>query len=122
MDKLAVECRASSMTRRYARAAPGERAVEGVRRGHWERLPVLGSLRLDGPTAALALEGACDRESSVAYLEHGLLPTPHEGDVAVLDNLSVHKHPDVEALLAAWKEALAAVTAQDAQGWYHACG
>lgn len=87
------------MTRRYGRAAPGERVIEAVPHGHWERLTVIGALRLDGSIAAMTLDGACDTDSFLAYLEQVLVPTLSAGDRVVMDHLSVHKDTRVDAWL-----------------------
>ncbi len=52
---------------------------------------MISSIRLDGSTACMALEGATDTESFRAYVQRVLLPTLRPGDLVVMDNLSPHQ-------------------------------
>jgi transposase len=52
---------------------------------------MISSIRLDGTTAAMTVEGATTGEVFRAYVEHILAPTLRPGDIVVLDNLSPHK-------------------------------
>ena len=47
----------------------------------------------------MTVEGAVDTEVFRAYIRHVLAPTLRQGDVVVMDNLSVHKAPDIEAMI-----------------------
>jgi len=60
---------------------------------------MIGSLRLDGRTACLAIEGATDTEVFRTYVAQVLVPTLHPGDVVILDNLAMHKQPEVQAAI-----------------------
>jgi transposase len=62
---------------------------------------MISSIRLDGSTACMALEGATDTETFRAYVREVLLPTLRPGDLIVMDNLSPHKSDQTLALLAA---------------------
>jgi len=62
---------------------------------------MMASLRLDGSTACMTLEGATDTESFRAYVEVVLAPTLHPGDIVVMDNLSPHKSDPTLSLIAA---------------------
>ena len=53
---------------------------------------MISSIRLDGRTAALAIEGATDTEVFQVYVRQVLCPTLRPGDIVVMDNLSPHKH------------------------------
>ncbi len=56
---------------------------------------MISSIRLDGSTACMALEGTTDTESFRAYVSEVLRPTLRPGDIVVMDNLSPHKkRPD----------------------------
>ena len=55
----------------------------------------MAGLRLEGLTAPAVFNGPIDNVSFVAYVEHVLTSTLRAGDVVVLDNLAVHKQPDV---------------------------
>ena len=49
--------------------------------------------------SSLAATRPIDTACFVAYVEQVLVPTLRPGDVVVLDNLAVHKHPDVRAAI-----------------------
>lgn len=126
---------------------------------------MISSVRLDGTTACLTIEGATDTAVFFAYVREILVPSLHPGDIVVMDNLAPHKHDQILALiraagasvrflpayspdlnpiemmwskvkallrkaaarthtdlLAAIAAALAAVTAENARGWFAACG
>lgn len=153
------------MTRLRGRSPKGERLVCHAPHGHWRTTTMISSVRLDGTTACMTIEGATNTEVFYAYVREVLAPSLRRGDIVVMDNLGAHKnertlalieavgaevrflpayspdlnpielmwskvkarlrkaqarnHPD---LLAAIASALAAVTPQDALGWFAHCG
>jgi transposase len=60
---------------------------------------MISSIRLDGTTACMAIEGATDTEVFRAYVREVLVPTLRPGDVVVMDNLAPHKNDLTLALL-----------------------
>jgi transposase len=56
---------------------------------------MLGSIRLDGVTSCLVIEGATDSDVFREYVRQVLGPTLRAGDIVVCDNLAAHR--DVEA-------------------------
>jgi len=60
---------------------------------------MISSIRLDGSTACMALEGTTDTESFRAYIQAVLVPTLRPGDIVVMDNLSPHKSDPTLALI-----------------------
>ena len=56
---------------------------------------VVAGLRLDGLTAPAVFNGPIDNPSCLAYIEQVLVRSLRPGDVVVLDNLAVHKQPEV---------------------------
>ena len=56
------------MTRLRGRAPKGQRVRACAPAGHWQTTTLIASLRLDGSTACLALEGPTDTESFRAYV------------------------------------------------------
>jgi transposase len=58
------------------------------------------SMRLDGSTACMTIEGATDTAVFRAYVRRVLGPTLRQGDVVILDNLSPHKSEPTLALIA----------------------
>jgi transposase len=67
--------------------------------GHWQTITMISSIRLDGSTACMALEGATDTEAFRAYVSQVLVPTLRAGDIVVMDNLSPHKSDQTLALI-----------------------
>jgi transposase len=81
----------TNMTRLYGRAIAGQRAIDDTPCGHWNTTTMLSSVRLDGSTACMVVDGATTKDIFEAYVEHILVPTLTAGDIVVLDNLSAHK-------------------------------
>lgn len=157
----------TKMTRRYARAPQGQRALGSVPCG-WERLTLLGALGREGMVASMSIEAATSTPVFLAFLEQVLVPTLVErkpGATVIMDNLRAHHAPAVEPMLKAaglqlldlpryspdlspiepgWAKlkeqlrakaardlpsleaelgpAFAAITPQDAHGWFRHCG
>jgi len=62
---------------------------------------MISSIRLDGSTACMALEGTTDTESFRAYVSAVLVPALSQGDIVIMDNLSPHKSDPTLALITA---------------------
>lgn len=88
-----------SMTRAYARAPAGERAVGAVPKNWGDSVTVVAGLTLDGIIAPMMLHGAMNARAFEAYVEQCLVPELREGDVVVMDNLAAHKRPVVHELI-----------------------
>jgi len=93
------------MTPLYGRAEIGKRVIDFVPHGHWKTTTFLAALRHDGLTAPLVVDGAINGKIFLAWVKQELLPTLHEGDIVVMDNLSSHK-------VAGVKEAIESVGAK----------
>lgn len=91
---------ATDMTRRYALAPIGERAVCRVPHGHWKTLSTIAAMTTRGMVAAASFDGATDTETFVLFVREELLPQLRPGQVVVLDNLPAHKSPTVDRLIA----------------------
>jgi transposase len=89
----------TDLLRRYGRSPRGARLRDHAPCGHWETHTLVMGLRLSGLTAPAVFDGPIDQPSFLAYVEQVLAPSLGPGDVVVLDNLAVHKHPDVRAHL-----------------------
>jgi transposase len=89
----------TNLTRLYGRAPKGQRAHASTPHGHWQTTTMISSVRLDGTTACMTLEGTTDTESFRAYVEAVLVPTLRPGDLVVMDNLSPHKSDPTLALI-----------------------
>ena len=94
------------MTRLRGRAPRGQRVHARSPHGHWQTTTMISSIRLDGSTACMAIEGATDTEVFRAYVHRVLCPTLCVGDVVIMDNLSPHKSDPTLSLI---KQAGAAV-------------
>jgi transposase len=67
--------------------------------GHWQTHTVVAGLRVDGLVAPAVFDGPIDNPTFLAYVEQVLVPTLRPGDVVVLDNLVMHKQPEVQAAI-----------------------
>lgn len=153
------------MTRLFGRAAPGQRVVDATPGHSGEHYTLVSALSLEGISAPWFLPGAMNSDAFNIYVTQVLAPTLVPGDVVVLDNLSSHKGPAIEAaieargarvlflppyspdfnpielcwskikallrkakartaeaLLEAFAQALASISAQDALAWFTHCG
>ena len=52
---------------------------------------MISSIRVDGSTACMTVDGATDTEVFRAYVSQVLCPTLRPGDMVIMDNLSPHK-------------------------------
>ena len=106
VDEMGINC---GMTRRYARAERGQRAVCRVPREKGRNTIVVGTivvgaLGLRGLVAALSFQGSLDSLDSLAwraFLEQLLVPQLQVGDIVVMDNCRVHRSAWVVPLLEA---------------------
>lgn len=85
--------------RRYGRSPRGVRLRDYTPCGHWQTHTVVAALRVDGLTAPAVFDGPLDNPTFLAYVEQVLVPTLHPGDVVILDNLAMHKQPEVAAAI-----------------------
>jgi transposase len=89
----------TNLTRLRGRALRGQRVHACRPQGHWLTTTMISSIRVDGSTACMTVEGATDTEVFRAYVSQVLCPTLHPGDVVVMDNLSPHKSDPTLALI-----------------------
>jgi transposase len=88
-----------ALTRRYARAPRGVRAVGSVPQNYGQSLTVLAALDCYGMRAALLMPGATDREVFLRFLQQVLGPQLRPGAVVVRDNWTAHKGAEVAEAL-----------------------
>jgi transposase len=88
-----------AMTRLYARAPRGQRALatKPVNRGR--HITMLGALGCDGLVAAMTVEGCTDGEVLLAFLREVLGPQLRPGQLLIMENLTAHK---VAGVAEAW--------------------
>lgn len=87
----------TDLLRRYGRAPRGQRRRAHTPCGHWQTHTVIAGLPWNGLRAPAVFDGPIDHPTFLAYVEQVLVPTLRPGDVVVLDNLAVHKHPESRA-------------------------
>ena len=91
----------TSMTRRRARAARGERARGAVPRNRGPVTTLLAGVSLAGMSPAMTVEGGTDTAVFATYLEHFLLPALAPGTVIVVDNVGAHQPDRIRELVEA---------------------
>jgi transposase len=79
------------VTRRFGRAAPGERVVEAGPKNYGHSTSVVSLLGGGGVETTRLIEGAVERLVFAACCENFLRPCLQAGDVLVLDNLGAHR-------------------------------
>lgn len=89
------------MTRLRGRAPRGQRALGTCPAARWQTTTMMASLRLDGSTACMALEGSTDIQSFSTYIQAVLVPQLQAGDIVVMDNLAAHKAECIQRLVSA---------------------
>ena len=89
----------TNMTRAFARARKGERAVDYAPHGHWNTTTLVAGVTLESPIAPMILDGPMDTAAFEAYVEHMLVPALPPASIVVMDNLSAHKSPAIARLL-----------------------
>ena len=89
----------TDLLRRYARSPRGTRATDHTPCSHWQTHTVVAALRPTELTATAVFDGPMDSVTFRAYVEQVLVPTLRPGDVVVLDNLVLHKQPEVRAAI-----------------------
>ena len=91
----------TAMTRARARAPRGERAVGVAPRNRGPNVTLLAALTPGGMGPALLIPGATTRDVFDGFVERFLVPALRQGQVVVLDNLSVHKSARARELVEA---------------------
>jgi transposase len=89
----------TNMTRLRGRAPRGQRVYDGAPFGHWCTTTMISSIRMDGTTACMTVDGATDADVFEAFARSVLVPTLKAGDIVVMDNLSAHKVPRTVRLI-----------------------
>ena len=88
-------------TRRFGRARPGQRVIEGTPDDSGPHYTLVAALGLQGVQAPWMLEGAMDGLAFEVYVGQVLVPTLRPGDMVFMDNLSFHKAPHIRQLIEA---------------------
>jgi transposase len=91
----------TNMTRLRGRVRGGGRLHDHAPSGHWHAVTMLGSIRLDGVTSCLVIEGATDSDVFREYVRQALGPTLRPGDIVICDNLAAHRDLEAQKLIEA---------------------
>ena len=91
----------TNLLRLYGRAPRGERLVDTAPAGHWSSLTMICALLYDRVAAPMVIEGAMNQLTFQGYVDWLLVPELRPGDTVIMDNLSCHKSPAVEASIEA---------------------
>jgi transposase len=90
-----------AMTRRFGRAAPGQRVADAVPKNFGKNISILGALSCRELEAVMTVEGATDAAVFRVYVSQVLVPALRPGDVVVMDNLNVHKVAGIQSAIEA---------------------
>jgi transposase len=101
VDLVSVDEAAATLalTRLYARAPQGERAIGCVPRNHGTPTTLVTALSPAGIQAAMTLVGALDKIAFRIFARDILAATLRPGQVVAVDNLSIHLDPEVRAII-----------------------
>ena len=80
----------TDMTRIYGRSMGGSRTVDKVPLNTPANTTILSSVRINGETSYTTYSGGTTGEKFVEYLRNTLIPTLHDGDIIVMDNMRSH--------------------------------
>ena len=80
----------TNLVRRHGRSVGKTRVVDSAPFSTPQNTTVLSAIRLDGQFACTTFEGGTTKERFQEYLETVLLPSIHEGDYVIMDNLRTH--------------------------------
>jgi transposase len=89
------------LTAAYAWAPRGQRARALLPRNTPPNTTTISSLTVNGIGPSMMLTGGVTTRAFEAYVEHFLMPSLRPGQIVVVDNLSAHKSPRLQTLLAA---------------------
>ena len=91
----------TNLTRLRGRAPRGQRLVMSAPHGHWQTTTLISSVRLDGTSACMTIDGTTNTEVFHAYVREILVPSLRSGDIVVMNNLGAHKNEATLALISA---------------------
>lgn len=85
----------TNMTRIYGRSLGGNRSVDKAPLNTPVNTTILSSIRINGETAYTTYSGGTTGDKFVEYLKNTLIPTLHDGDIIVMDNMRSHHVKEV---------------------------
>ena len=87
------------MSRLFARALNGERAVSSISGTKGGNVSLIGALNLDGIVAAMTIPGSTNTEVFLTYMTQVLIPQLWKGAIVVMDNLKAHHAESVRVAI-----------------------
>ena len=87
------------MIRRYGRALYGKRVVDHSPLNKPKTTTVVAAIRTNGVFAQANYLGGTTKEKFLQYVRETLVPALHQGDIVVMDNLSVHHAPQAVQMI-----------------------
>ena len=87
------------MTRQYGRSVGNIRIKDAAPINTPKRTSIVGAMRFDGTIRYRSFEGSITGKRFLTFLKQTLLPSLREGDIVIMDNLSVHKVKGVKELI-----------------------
>jgi transposase len=98
LDLYDASAAQTNLTRRYAYAPRGQRAIgDALRNGYTTTM--IGAMSSQGPVAAMVIDGAADQAVFMAYVRTVLAPQLRPGDVVIMDNLAAQHSPAIGQLI-----------------------
>lgn len=85
----------TNMTRIYGRSLGGTRSVDKAPLNTPGSTTILSSIRRNGETSYTTYSGGTTGDKFVRYLKNTLIPTLHDGDIIVMDNMRSHHVKEV---------------------------
>lgn len=83
----------------HGRSMGGTRCTDKVPLSRPKSTTILSSVRLNGETAYVTYQGETTRERFVDDLKDTLIPTLHDGDVIIMDNMRSHHVKEVAEVI-----------------------
>ena len=87
------------MTRIYGRSIGGTRCVDKTPLNTPINTTILSSIRINGESTYTTYSGGTTGDKFVEYLKNTLVPTLHEGDIIVMDNIRSHHVKGVSEII-----------------------
>lgn len=88
-----------SLVRLFARAPKGQRAYGQRPQKRGRNVSVIGAVALNGVITQLSLLGGTDSLTFEAFVAQKLVPKLWPGACVIMDNCSIHKGEEIEALI-----------------------
>ena len=88
------------MTRLYARSPKGKRAHGKRASQRGKNVSLIGAIGLNGLITQVSLHGSTDSLAFEAFIAQRLVPKLWAGACVLMDNCSIHKSLEIEALIA----------------------